>query len=66
MIHNYTIPNSENSGNTIIIGEIVMMHFDKSVLLDNYKIDLENYRPVARLAGSNYAKIGELFSIKRG
>jgi hypothetical protein len=42
-----------------------MMHFDENVLMDNYKINLESYKPIARLAGSNYAKIGELFSIKR-
>jgi len=33
--------------------------------LDNFKINLENYKPVSRLAGSNYAKIGEIFSVKR-
>ena len=27
---------------------------------------LETYKPVARLAGSNYSKLGEIFSIKRG
>jgi hypothetical protein len=42
-----------------------MMHIDESVLLDNYKINMETYKPVARLAGSNYSKIGEVFSIKR-
>lgn len=65
MIHNYTIPHPENKGATIIVGEIVMMHFDDDVLLDNYKINMENYKPVSRLAGSNYSKIGEIFSIKR-
>jgi len=65
MIHHYTIPNDHNNGATMVIGEIVMMHFDDSVLLDNHKINLENYKPVSRLAGSNYAKLGELFSIKR-
>lgn len=65
LIHTYTIPNSENAGNTIIIGEIVMMYFDDSILLDNYKINMENYKPVSRLAGSSYSKVGEIFSIKR-
>ncbi|MBY0486426.1 MAG: hypothetical protein K2P85_04460, partial [Flavobacteriaceae bacterium] len=65
MIHHYTIPNENNNGATMVIGEIVMMHFDDSVLLENYKINLETYKPISRLAGSNYAKLGELFSIKR-
>ena len=65
MIHNYTIPHPENKGATMVIGEIVMMHFDDDVLLENCKINLENYKPVSRLAGANYSKIGELFQIKR-
>ena len=65
MVHHYFLENHKNGGSCIVIGRIVMMHFDDSVLLDNYKINLENYKPIARLAGSNYAKLGELFQIKR-
>ena len=65
MVHHYFLENHKNGGACVIIGRIVMMHFDDSVLLDNYKINLENYKPVSRLAGSNYSKIGEIFSIKR-
>lgn len=65
MVHHYFLEDHKNGGACIIIGRIVMMHFDKSVLLDNYKINLENYKPVSRLAGSNYSKVGEIFSIKR-
>lgn len=65
MVHHYFLEDHKNGGACIIIGRIVMMHFDNNVLLDNYKINLETYKPIARLAGSNYAKLGELFSIKR-
>lgn len=65
LVHHYFLEDHKNGGACIIIGRIVMMHFDESVLMDNYKINLESYKPIARLAGSNYAKIGELFSIKR-
>jgi flavin reductase (DIM6/NTAB) family NADH-FMN oxidoreductase RutF len=65
LVHHYFLEDHKNGGSCIIIGRIVMMHFDDNVLLDNYKINLEKYKPVARLAGSNYAKLGELFSIKR-
>ena len=65
MVHHYFLENHKNGGACVIIGRIAMMHFDDSVLLDNYKINLENYKPVSRLAGSNYSKIGEIFSIKR-
>lgn len=66
LVHHYSLEDHKNGGSTILIGRIVMMHFDESVLMDNFKINLENYQPVARLSGSNYCKIGEIFSIKRG
>lgn len=66
MVHHYFLENHKNGGACIVIGRIVMMHFDDSILLDNFKINLETYKPIARLAGSNYAKLGELFSIIRG
>ena len=65
MVHHYFLENHKNGGACIVIGRIVMMHFDDSILLDNFKINLETYKPIARLAGSNYTKLGELFSIKR-
>jgi len=65
MVHHYFLEDHKNGGACIIIGKIVMMHIDESVLLDNYKINLETYKPVARLAGSNYSKLGELFAVKR-
>ena len=65
MVHHYQLENSKTGGATIVIGKIVLFHIEESVLLDNYKINLETYKPIARLAGSNYSKIGEIFSIKR-
>jgi flavin reductase (DIM6/NTAB) family NADH-FMN oxidoreductase RutF len=65
LVHHYFLEEHKNGGACVLIGRIIMMHFDDSVLLDNFKINMESYKPIARLAGSNYAKIGELFSIKR-
>ncbi|HWR93868.1 MAG TPA: flavin reductase family protein [Flavobacterium sp.] len=65
LVHHYFLENHKQGGACVLIGRIVMMHFDESILLDNYKINLETYKPVARLAGSNYSKIGEIFSVKR-
>lgn len=65
LVHHYFLEDHRHGGACVVIGRIVMMHFDDNVLLDNYRINLENYKPVSRLAGSNYAKIGELFSVKR-
>jgi flavin reductase (DIM6/NTAB) family NADH-FMN oxidoreductase RutF len=65
LVHHYFLEDHKNGGACVIIGRVVMMHFDDTVLLENYKINLENYKPISRLAGSNYAKIGEILSIKR-
>lgn len=65
MVHHYFIENHQNGGACIIIGKIITMHIDDSILMENHKINLEKYQPVARLAGSNYSKLGEIFSIKR-
>ena len=65
MVHHFFIEKHQNGGACIIIGKIITMHIDDSILMDNHKIDLEKYKPVARLAGSNYSKLGKIFSIKR-
>lgn len=65
LVHHYSLEGHKDGGATIMIGRIVMFHVDESVLLDDYKINMETYRPVARLAGYNYSKLGEIFSIKR-
>ena len=65
MVHHYFIEKHQNGGACIIIGKIITMHIDDSILMENHKIDLEKYKPVARLAGSNYSRLGEIFSIKR-
>ena len=65
MVHHYFIESHQNGGACIIIGKIITMHIDDSILQENHRINLETYKPVARLAGSNYSKMGEIFSIKR-
>ena len=65
MVHHYFLEDHKQGGACVVIGRVVRMHFDESVLLEDYKINMENYKPIARLAGSNYSKIGEVFQIKR-
>lgn len=65
LVHHYFLENHKQGGACVIIGRIVHMHFEDNVLLEDYKINMETYKPIARLAGSNYSKIGEIFSVKR-
>lgn len=65
MVHHYFLEDHSNGGACVVIGKIKTIHVADEILLDNYKINLNTYKPVARLAGSNYSKLGELFTIKR-
>ena len=65
LVHHYTLENNKFGGSTILIGRIVLFHIDEQMMLEDFKINMETYKPVARLAGSNYSKIGEIFSVKR-
>ncbi|GAB3063819.1 flavin reductase family protein [Virgibacillus ainsalahensis] len=51
-------------GTDLIVGKIVCIHMDKTVYEDG-KIIYDQFQPVSRLAGNDYAKVGEIFSIKR-
>jgi flavin reductase (DIM6/NTAB) family NADH-FMN oxidoreductase RutF len=48
----------------IIVGRILMMHFSERVLLDG-KFIPEEFKPISRLGGPNYARLGKLFTLKR-
>jgi flavin reductase (DIM6/NTAB) family NADH-FMN oxidoreductase RutF len=50
--------------NYIVLGEVVLIHLDEHLLRDG-RVDPERLRPVGRLAGSQYAHMGEVFSLKR-
>lgn len=65
LVHHYELENHKYGGATILIGKVVLFHIDDNMLLPDFKINLETYKPVSRLAGSNYSKLGEIFSVKR-
>lgn len=66
LLHHYFIKDKDgNATACVVIGHIKTIHIDDSILSENNRINLELYKPVARLAGSNYSTLGEIFSIKR-
>jgi flavin reductase (DIM6/NTAB) family NADH-FMN oxidoreductase RutF len=54
----------EEPGSDLFIGEIVQFHIDESIYQEG-RIDPRALNAVSRLAGTNYAAIGEIFSIER-
>src|SRR5579864_7440314 len=49
----------------LVIGEIVMMHIDDSLLDANGRIDPRKLRTIARLGGDYYCRTSDLFEMKR-
>ena len=56
---------SDQPGADLIIGKILQYHIDETIIFDDKKIDPYKLQAVSRLAGINYAKVGEVFPIKR-
>lgn len=55
---------AEAPATDLLIGRVVQFHIDESLYQDGH-IDPEGLNPVSRLAGTNYSKLGEIFSIER-
>lgn len=51
------------TGSEFIVGEIVAFHIRDGLLVDK-KIDTATLRPIARLAGPNYATLGEITNMR--
>jgi flavin reductase (DIM6/NTAB) family NADH-FMN oxidoreductase RutF len=47
----------------LIVGEVLLFHI-RNDLLKNGKIETEALDPIARIAGPNYARLGEIFTLK--
>ncbi len=52
-------------GGSLIIGEVLHIHVDESVLLGGDKINLAALKPVGRLAGGSYVRVTDLFEMER-
>ena len=61
---NIELAGETNIGTDLIIGKIVQYHIDDALYEDS-RIDKEKLQAVSRLAGWNYAKIGDIFSMER-
>ncbi|EKH2211470.1 flavin reductase family protein [Staphylococcus pseudintermedius] len=61
------IKNDRNENtNDLLLLEIQKVYIDEDLFdLEKGYVDVENVQPVSRLAGDNYARLGETFTIKR-
>lgn len=50
---------------SVIIGRVVHLHVEDSILFGGDKIDLLKLQPIGRLAGSSYCRVTDLFELVR-
>jgi flavin reductase (DIM6/NTAB) family NADH-FMN oxidoreductase RutF len=67
-IYNKTVDlvqaNGKTSVNTLVIGEVVNVHIDDSVIV-NGNIDMARIRPLARLGYMDYTSVDNIFTMHR-
>lgn len=64
MEHSLELGGVDAPGCDFIIGRVVQFHIEDEIYTDG-RIDPIGLAAVSRLAGTNYAKVGEIFSIER-
>lgn len=64
VVHIYDV-GEHPGGGSVVIGEVVAMHFLESVLIGRDKIDLATLRPIGRLAGPSYVRVTDVFEMVR-
>ena len=64
-VHQIVDIGSEPGGGSLVLGRIVHLHVDPSVLLQDDKIDLSVLRPIGRLSGAGYCRVSDRFEMKR-
>ena len=62
--HSLELGGLNTPGCDLIIGKVVQFHIEDDIY-ENGRIDQRGLAAVSRLAGNNYAKIGEIFEIER-
>jgi flavin reductase (DIM6/NTAB) family NADH-FMN oxidoreductase RutF len=64
VVHIFEVGNQPGSGN-VVIGRVVHIHVDESVLFGGDKIDLAKLKPIGRLGGNGYCRVTDLFRMVR-
>lgn len=64
LVQSIPLMNGEEQTGDLFIGEVVQFHVDETIYHDG-RIDPRKLQAVSRLAGSNYAKIGDIFELER-
>jgi len=64
LVQTISLMNGEEQTGDLFIGEVVQYHIDETIYNEG-RIDPRKLKAISRLAGSNYAKIGDIFALER-
>jgi flavin reductase (DIM6/NTAB) family NADH-FMN oxidoreductase RutF len=64
MVHIFDLGDQPGAG-SVVIGRVVHIHVDESVLFGKDKIDLARLKPIGRLGGNGYCRVTDLFKMVR-
>jgi flavin reductase (DIM6/NTAB) family NADH-FMN oxidoreductase RutF len=56
---------NEPGGASVVIGTVIHLHIDESVLIGEDKINLSVLKPVGRLAGNSYVRVTDVIEMER-
>lgn len=63
--HALELGENDSIGVDLLIGKVIQYHIDETIYDEDQRIDQEKLGAVSRLAGHNYATIGDVFEIIR-
>jgi flavin reductase (DIM6/NTAB) family NADH-FMN oxidoreductase RutF len=64
VVHIFELGDQPGAGN-VVIGKVVHIHVDESVLFGGDKIDVTKLKPIGRLGGNGYCRVTDLFKMVR-
>ncbi len=64
-LHQIVTLGDSPGGGSIVIGRVVHIHVDDSVLIAPDKIDIAALQPIGRLAGNAYSRVNDVFDLIR-
>ncbi len=52
-------------GGYVVVGTVLLMHYDESIFREGNYIDLAAFQPVGRLTGPGYCRVTDTFNLER-
>ena len=61
-----TLGDGDLGSGWVVLGEAHYLHVADDILGDDFRVDLDAFKPIGRLSGRYYARVGDRFEMQRG